>query len=178
MKVTGEALYAFEHPLDGPAYGALVQSTIASGEIRALDASDALRVQGVLAVISHENAPRLRAEGELAVLQSPRVCYRGQIVAAVNQSVAEYEAVLTTFSTDWSDAFKELGQLDDDPRRAEAISLYQRIADQLNAFLFQSNPPLSAMRGTMPPQCVVPPPTTWGVAEKFVICASTLSLGR
>jgi xanthine dehydrogenase YagR molybdenum-binding subunit len=82
-KVTGEALYAFEHPLDGPAYGALVQSTVASGEIRALDASDALRVQGVLVVISHENAPRLQAEGELAVLQSPRVCYRGQIVAAV-----------------------------------------------------------------------------------------------
>jgi xanthine dehydrogenase YagR molybdenum-binding subunit len=82
-KATGEALYAFEHPLDRPAYGALVQSTIASGEIRALDASDALRVQGVLAMVSHGNAPRLQAEGELAVLQSPRVCYRGQIVAAV-----------------------------------------------------------------------------------------------
>ena len=38
----------------------------------------------LFAVLCHENAPRLdEADGELAVLQSPRVAYRGQIVAAV-----------------------------------------------------------------------------------------------
>ena len=37
----------------------------------------------MLAVLSHENAPRLQPveDGELAVLQSPDVSYRGQVVA-------------------------------------------------------------------------------------------------
>ncbi|MEY2534697.1 MAG: xanthine dehydrogenase YagR molybdenum-binding subunit, partial [bacterium] len=45
--------------------------------------SRALAVPGVLAVISHENAPRLEPvpDGELAVLQSRDVAYRGQVVA-------------------------------------------------------------------------------------------------
>ena len=44
----------------------------------------AAMICGVLAVLWHENAPALTAaEGELAVLQSPAVSYRGQIVAAV-----------------------------------------------------------------------------------------------
>jgi xanthine dehydrogenase YagR molybdenum-binding subunit len=37
----------------------------------------------VLAVLHHGNAPRVPASGELAVLQSADVAYRGQIVAAV-----------------------------------------------------------------------------------------------
>ena len=39
----------------------------------------------MLAVVSHENAPRLAevADGELMLFQSPHVAYRGQIVAAV-----------------------------------------------------------------------------------------------
>jgi xanthine dehydrogenase YagR molybdenum-binding subunit len=83
-KVTGAARYAYEYDLDRVAYAAIVQSTVARGEIRAVDASAALALPGVLAVLSHENAPRLReADGELALFQSSRVAYRGQIVAAV-----------------------------------------------------------------------------------------------
>jgi xanthine dehydrogenase YagR molybdenum-binding subunit len=83
-KVTGEALYAYEHEHADAAYAVLVQATIAKGEMVALETAAALALPGVLAVLSHENAPRLSAaEGELAVLQSRRIHYRGQIVAAV-----------------------------------------------------------------------------------------------
>jgi xanthine dehydrogenase YagR molybdenum-binding subunit len=82
-KVTGRALYAYEYDVEGAVYAWLVQATIARGTVRAVDGSEARRRDGVLAVISHENAPKLGEsdERELRVLQSPRVHYRGQIVA-------------------------------------------------------------------------------------------------
>src|SRR6185437_2586448 len=82
-KVAGEALYAYEHDVEGAAYGAIVTSTIAKGTIRAIDAAEALAVPGVLAVLTHENAGTVEGDGELAILQSTRVAYRGQIVGAV-----------------------------------------------------------------------------------------------
>jgi xanthine dehydrogenase YagR molybdenum-binding subunit len=82
-KVTGQAEYAYEYRVEGVAYGWIVQSEVAKGEVLAVDPSRALAVPGVLAVISHENAPRLEPvpDGELAVLQSRDVAYRGQVVA-------------------------------------------------------------------------------------------------
>jgi xanthine dehydrogenase YagR molybdenum-binding subunit len=82
-KVTGRAVYAYEHEVEGAVYAWLVQATIARGTVRAVDGSEARRRDGVLAVISHENAPKLGEpdERELRVLQSSRVHYRGQIVA-------------------------------------------------------------------------------------------------
>ncbi len=84
-KVIGAAKYAYEYGPENVAYAALVQSTIARGEVRAVDGSRALALPGVIAVIWAGNAPRLAegTEGELAVLQSRRVAYRGQIVAVV-----------------------------------------------------------------------------------------------
>src|SRR3954447_15660711 len=84
-KVTGAARYAYEQPADEVTYCWIVQSTVAKGEVRSVDASGALAQPGVVAVISHENAPSLEEvdDGELAVLQSSAVAYRGQIVAAV-----------------------------------------------------------------------------------------------
>ncbi|MGN6798387.1 MAG: xanthine dehydrogenase family protein molybdopterin-binding subunit [Gaiellaceae bacterium] len=83
-KVRGEARYAYEYRLENLAYAWLVCSTVASGTIRSVDASAALASDGVLAVITHDNAPKLpKAEGELAILQSARVSYHGQIVGIV-----------------------------------------------------------------------------------------------
>lgn len=84
-KVTGRALYAAEYRAEDVAYGAVVQATIGRGEIEAIDTSQALALPGVLAVLSHENAPRLESvdDHELEVLQSSRVAYRGQIVGLV-----------------------------------------------------------------------------------------------
>jgi xanthine dehydrogenase YagR molybdenum-binding subunit len=89
-KVTGRARYAFEYPVSGAAYVWPVQSTIARGEIRAVDATAGLALPGVLAVLTHENAPRLRGDDpELALFQSAQVAYRGQFVAAVVATTLE-----------------------------------------------------------------------------------------
>ncbi len=83
-KVTGEAAYALEYEQENVAYAVLVQSTIAKGVVRGLDDAPALAEPGVLAVLWHGNAERLAdADGELAVLQSADVSYRGQIVGVV-----------------------------------------------------------------------------------------------
>ena len=84
-KVMGRARYAFEHHAEGMAYCLPVQSTIASGAVRGVDAAEALARDGVVAVVWAENAPALGDAGdaELALFQSREVAYRGQIVAAV-----------------------------------------------------------------------------------------------
>jgi xanthine dehydrogenase YagR molybdenum-binding subunit len=83
-KVNGEATYAYEYAVENATYAQLVVSTIPKGRIRAIDASAALALDGVVDVLTHENAPRLeKDEGEIAVLQSGRVAYRNQIVAVV-----------------------------------------------------------------------------------------------
>jgi xanthine dehydrogenase YagR molybdenum-binding subunit len=84
-KVTGEARYAYEIPIEGVAYAAVVPSTIAKGRIAAVDGSEALAMRGVIAVLWADNAPPVADHGdwELAVLQTREVAYRGQIVAAV-----------------------------------------------------------------------------------------------
>ncbi|MFF5227434.1 xanthine dehydrogenase family protein molybdopterin-binding subunit [Dactylosporangium sp. NPDC000521] len=84
-KVTGRAPYAADHPVPGAAYASVVQSTVARGVVSGVDTSRALAEDGVLAVLWHGNAPRLEPVGdpELLVLQSPRVSYRGQVVAVV-----------------------------------------------------------------------------------------------
>jgi len=91
LKVTGSARYAYEYPVAGVTYVALVQSTIARGQVVSLDASAARALPGVLAVLWHENAPRLgpQDDQDLAVFQSDDVAYRGQIVAAVVAETTE-----------------------------------------------------------------------------------------
>jgi len=81
-KVTGTATYAYEHAVDEVTYAFPVQSTIAKGRIVSIDTSAVQAIPGVITVLTHENAPRLKIqEGELAVLQSDAVAYRGQFVA-------------------------------------------------------------------------------------------------
>ncbi len=84
-KVSGQARYAFEHQIEGVLYAAPVCSEIARGEIRAIDASEALALKGVLAVLSCENAPKLGeiSDADLALFQSRTIAYRGQVVATV-----------------------------------------------------------------------------------------------
>jgi xanthine dehydrogenase YagR molybdenum-binding subunit len=56
-KVTGAAKYAGEFNVPGLAYGSVVTSTIAKGRITRIDVSEALRVEGVLDVVTHEHRP-------------------------------------------------------------------------------------------------------------------------
>jgi xanthine dehydrogenase YagR molybdenum-binding subunit len=58
-KVTGAARYAGEFNVPGLAYGHVVASTIPKGRVAGIDISEALRVEGVLDVLTHENRPRM-----------------------------------------------------------------------------------------------------------------------
>src|SRR5947209_2989727 len=58
-KVTGEARYSYEVGVPGAVYGVLVTSAIAKGRIVEIDTAAAEREDGVLAVITHQNAVRL-----------------------------------------------------------------------------------------------------------------------
>ncbi len=82
QKVTGTATYAYEHAVEDVIYAFPVQSTIAKGRVVSVDSGAAQAIHGVITVLTHENAPRLKIQqGELAVLQSDAVAYRGQFVA-------------------------------------------------------------------------------------------------
>jgi len=84
-KVTGTAPYAFEHALKEVSYCFPVQSTIAKGHVASIDTRAAQAIEGVLTILTHENAPRLasQSDADLAVLQSDVVAYRGQFIALV-----------------------------------------------------------------------------------------------
>ena len=84
-KVTGTARYATDRSLPGAVYAWPVPAAFARGELTAVDGAGALADPAVLAVLTHENAPRLTEPEDptLALLQSPRVAHRGQYVALV-----------------------------------------------------------------------------------------------
>ncbi|HET6859851.1 MAG TPA: xanthine dehydrogenase family protein molybdopterin-binding subunit, partial [Streptomyces sp.] len=82
-KVTGAARYAAEHTPQGCAYAWPVPATVASGRITAVHTDEALALPGVLAVLTHDNAPRIEKPDDaiLAVLQDDHVPHRGWYVA-------------------------------------------------------------------------------------------------
>lgn len=99
-KVTGRATYGADMPLDNPAYAFLVTSAIARGRINSFDLHDAKNVRGVIDIVTHENAPKLResklfsnggyAGTTIQPLKSADIAHDGEIIAVV---VAEsYEA--------------------------------------------------------------------------------------
>ncbi|WP_019630124.1 xanthine dehydrogenase family protein molybdopterin-binding subunit [Actinomadura atramentaria] len=81
-KITGTALYAYEYPAEDVAYAFAVSSDIARGEVLSVRAPD---VPGLITVLSCMDPPSVKpvSDGELAVLQSRHVSYRGQLVAVV-----------------------------------------------------------------------------------------------
>ncbi len=97
-KVTGGAKFSAEYPFDGIAHAYLVPAGIAKGKIRAMDTAAAEAAPGVLAVLTHKNAPKLKP-GKLfgedrageptahphnaGALQSGEVFWHGQPVAVV-----------------------------------------------------------------------------------------------
>jgi len=71
-KVTGGATYAAEFRVPGVAHNAIVRSTVANGRIASLDTEAAERAPGVVAVVTHRNAPRLAYRSHKAA-PDPRV---------------------------------------------------------------------------------------------------------
>ena len=60
-KVTGAARYSAEISVPGMAYLAIVGATIASGRVDAIDADAARAGEGVLAVLTHQDLPKIAA---------------------------------------------------------------------------------------------------------------------
>ncbi|KAA8885660.1 xanthine dehydrogenase family protein molybdopterin-binding subunit [Nocardia colli] len=98
-KVTGTAAYAFEHRVDRPAYLHPVQATIARGRVTVMDTTAATRLDGIVAVLTVFDAPKLAdtADGELTILQDDKVHFRGQLIGAViaeTPEIARHAAAL------------------------------------------------------------------------------------
>jgi xanthine dehydrogenase YagR molybdenum-binding subunit len=58
-KVTGEAKYAGEFNVPGLAYGYVVETTIPRGRVSRIDTGEALRVAGVIDVLTHQHRPQM-----------------------------------------------------------------------------------------------------------------------
>jgi xanthine dehydrogenase molybdenum-binding subunit len=110
-KVTGKAIYTADLAMPNMAHGRIVRSPHAHARIKKIDASEALKLPGVLAVATHDDFPDLQAKfammGEAGAvnlahlaancLAKGKVLYRGHSVAAVaatSSHVAEEAAKL------------------------------------------------------------------------------------
>jgi xanthine dehydrogenase YagR molybdenum-binding subunit len=100
-KVTGAAKYAAEFDAPGLAYGSVVTSTVAKGYITRMDASAAMRVNGVIEVLTHENRPHMADDDQaykddVAPAGSPfrplrdnKIVFNGQPIALVIAETSE-----------------------------------------------------------------------------------------
>ncbi|QDV34645.1 xanthine dehydrogenase family protein molybdopterin-binding subunit [Tautonia plasticadhaerens] len=114
-KVTGAAKYAAEYNVPGLAHGYVISGAIARGKIRAIDAGEALKLDGVIEVLTHENRMRLpwfdrNYYDEVAPAGSPfrplydnTIQYSGQpiaLVVAETFELARYAASLVRVEYD------------------------------------------------------------------------------
>jgi xanthine dehydrogenase YagR molybdenum-binding subunit len=96
LKVTGAAKYAAEFGAPRMAYAFPVRSTIGNGTITSFDLTAARASDGVLEILTHENAPRLKPLDpqamsktggmlgeQLVPLQDNKVNYFGQYIGLV-----------------------------------------------------------------------------------------------
>ncbi len=152
-KVTGAAKYAGEFNVPGLAYGALVTSTIGKGRIARIDASKALGVEGVIAVLTHENRPKMADDDrsykdDVAPEGSPfrplynaNILFSGQPIALVlaeEWEIARFAASLVTVDyerqTPVTDLYRELNQAFTLEGDAFAMSLAKPRGDVTKAF--------------------------------------------
>lgn len=90
-KVTGRATYAAEHHLAGSLHAVMVLASIARGRIAGIDLAAAERVEGYVAALTHENAPRLNGavtgrpglDKHLLLLDGDAIAYDRQPIAVV-----------------------------------------------------------------------------------------------
>jgi xanthine dehydrogenase YagR molybdenum-binding subunit len=165
-KVTGEAKYAAEFSAPGLVHGSVVTSSIAKGRIVRIDASDALRVVGVIDVLSHENRPPIAStdsayKDEWAPNGSPfrplyddRIMFSGQpiaLVVAEEPEIARFAASLVRVEYD-----EEAHLTDVFRRRDEAVALEH---------------------STKPPESIFGPPKPRGSAEKAFAAAEVRHAG-
>jgi xanthine dehydrogenase YagR molybdenum-binding subunit len=95
LKITGRATYSAEFQIPNIAHGVIVTSTITKGHINQIDSTLAMKIPGVINVLTYKNSLNLHfpqgsdpgsgkyAEKDLLPLQSDRIFYDGQAIAVV-----------------------------------------------------------------------------------------------
>ncbi len=105
QKVSGTAQFAAEFPMENMLYASLLYSTIPRGNISQLDVTPAEAAPGVVLVMTHKNAPRMKpapafmssakaaAGDDLPIMQDEQIHWNGQpiaVVLAATQEQADY----------------------------------------------------------------------------------------
>jgi CO/xanthine dehydrogenase Mo-binding subunit len=136
LKVTGAAPYPSDFTYPGLTHAVLVQSTIAAGTITGIEAAAAEAAPGVLAVITHQNAPAL-AEALPGPLGPPppfplrdnRIAHHGQHVAVVVANTREQaRAAARLVEIDYEEAAAVLRI--DDPRAPVLVNKWGQDVDR------------------------------------------------
>lgn len=119
LKVTGAAPFAAEFPVDGMVYAALTYAAIPKGRIKTLDTTAAEAAPGVVLVMTHQNAPKLKptpvfnsepkaaGPSDLPILQDDRIHWNGEAIAVVlaeTQEEADYAKSLIRATYEVEDA--------------------------------------------------------------------------
>ena len=133
-KVTGAAKYAGEFNTSDLVYGSVVTSSIAKGRIARIDAGEALRIDGVIDVLTHENRPHMAStdaayRDDVAPEGSPfrplydeRILFSGQPIALVlaeEWEIARFAASLVRVEYEKETAFTDVHG-----RHDEAVALH------------------------------------------------------
>ena len=137
LKVTGAVPYADDLAPRDALVGVLVGATIASGEISLVDTSDALAAPGVVAVLSHHDAPAVVRPNEasaderapLPPFQDATVRFHGDYVAMVVAQTREealHAATLLHVTYDVAEPVVDLNdpraaREEDDPAGADSL---------------------------------------------------------
>ena len=159
-KVTGKAEYAADVALISPVYAYLVTSAIAKGRIDGFDLTAAKKVRGVIEIVTHENAEKLKeaklfsnggySSTTIQPLKSNEIAEEGQIIAIV---LAEtYEAAreaarlvkvsttaatpTTTFDSPGTTAAPAKGQLaqfTEDPKVGDFAKAFAEVEVKISA---------------------------------------------
>jgi xanthine dehydrogenase YagR molybdenum-binding subunit len=145
-KVSGAARFAAEFPIERMVFAALKYSTVPRGRIRELDTTAAVAAPGVVLVMTHENAPRMKpapafmtdakaaAGDDLPIMQDDRIHWNGQPVAVVlaeSQEQADYAKSLirVAYDTEPSVTAFETAKGDSEPGVFQGEPLLLEIGD-------------------------------------------------
>ncbi|MGI5281833.1 xanthine dehydrogenase family protein molybdopterin-binding subunit [Nonomuraea polychroma] len=135
LKVSGEFAFASDLWIDGMVWGATLRSPHPSAWIRSIDVGPALKIPGVLTVLTHEDVPGAKFYGlehkDQPVLAIDQVRYQGEpvaLVAADHPETARRAAAAIVVEYEVREAVT-------DPRDSREIVRYQpvRVGDTFEA---------------------------------------------
>src|SRR5215470_13063729 len=106
-KVTGAAKYAAEFNTPGLAYASVVSSTIVKGRVLRIDTSAALRLKGVIDVLTHQHRPPMADtdqgyHDEVAIAESSEIAREGASLVRIEYAP---EAHATNLERERQNAF-------------------------------------------------------------------------